>query len=156
MGGNIMFYFKKKKQEKEFDIDILQQQMYQNSFNKLQDFLPDDWKKVDFHAYYTDSCFGFKYYIMMDNGEWIDCFNLYGKKLTELFLSIDEDITNVRNQLPKKHKWHIMNMIVDNKGHIDVSYDYADKVKDDAKNLMDYLLTEEKEWCGKHQIKTNN
>ena len=57
MGGDIMFYFKKKKQEKEFDIDILQQQMYQNTFNKLQDFLPDDWKKVDFHAYYTDSCF---------------------------------------------------------------------------------------------------
>ena len=44
-------------------------------------------------------------------------------------------------------------MIVDNNRHIDISYNYADKVKNDAKKLMEYLLAEEKEWCGKYQNK---
>lgn len=147
-----MFYFKKKKQEKEIDIDIIQQQMYQNIFGRLQSLLPNDWQKLDFHAFYTDSCFGIKFFVMIKNNEWIDCFNLYVKEtISKLFQSIDEDIINIRNQLPEKHKWYILNMIVDNQGHVDVSYDYADNVKNDDEKLMSYLLNEEKEWCKNHQ-----
>ena len=139
--------FKKKKQTKEVDVLLLQQKMYQDIFSKIQEFLPQGWKKVDFHVYHTSSSFGIKYYVMTEKNEWIDCYKLLDNKLrTKLFSSIYDGITNIWNQLPKKHKWHVLNMIVDNQGHIDVAYDYADDVKDNEEKLFSYLYNEEKEW----------
>ena len=145
--------FKKKKQTEEVDIHLLQQKMYQDIFSKIQEFLPQCWKKVDFHIFHTTKSFGIKYYVMTEKNEWVDCFKLLDKKLiSRLFLSIDDDIANIWNQLPKKHKWYVLNMIVDNQGHIDVAYDYADEVKDDEDKLFTYLYNEEKEWDKKFMI----
>lgn len=143
-------FFKKKKKVEEVDINLLQQKMYQDIFIKLQTYLPNNWKKVDFHCYHTSEYFGIKFYVLTENNEWVDCFNLLDKKLrTELFLTIDELVANVWNQLPKKNKWYVLNMIIDNHGHIDVSYDYADNEKENEDNLFAYLHNEEKEWDNK-------
>ena len=139
--------FKKKKQSKEVDIDLLQVKMYQSIFDKIQKWLPRGWKKVDFHTYYSRGYIGIKYYVMNEKSVWIECFKLLDEKIRkEMFSVIGDDIANVWKQLPEKHKWHVLNMIVDNQGHINVSYDYADAVNGDAEALFAYLLNEEKEW----------
>lgn len=142
--------FKKKKKTKEVDIDILQQQMYQSIFNKLAKCLPQRWKKVDFHLYHTSKYFGIKYFVLTENNQWLDCFEYLDKQTKDnLFDSIEKEVAKTWNQLPDKHKWCVLNLIVDNQGHIDVNYDYADEVKDDDEKLFSYLFNEEKEWAKK-------
>lgn len=139
--------FKKKKAVAEVDIHLLQQKMYQDIFSKIQKFLPQGWKKVDFHIYHTSRYYGIKFYVLIESNEWIDCFKLRDENGFDFnFLSIDDNIAIVWNQLPKKHKWHVLNMIVDSQGKINVAYDYADNLRDNEDALFDYLLNEEKEW----------
>lgn len=139
--------FKKKKTVAEIDIHLLQQKMYQDIFSKIQKFLPQGWKKVDFHIYHTSRYFGIKFYVLIESNEWIDCFKLRDENDFDFnFLSIDDNIAIVWNQLPKKHKWYVLNMIVDSQGKINVAYDYADNSRDNEDALFDYLLNEEKEW----------
>ncbi len=138
------------KKKENVDIHSLQQKMYQGIFNVFQKFLQKKWKKVDFHAFYTDDSFGFKFFVLTANNEWEDCFNLYDKEaIRKLFNTLDELIIDERSQLPNRHKWYILNLIFDCSGHFEVSYDYADNVKDDDEKLMTYLLREEKEWSKK-------
>lgn len=139
--------FKKKKAVSEVDIHLLQQKMYQDIFSKIQKFLPQGWKKVDFHIYHTSRYYGIKFYVLIESNEWIDCFKLRDENGFDFnFLSIDDNIAIVWNQLPKKHKWYVLNMIVDSQGKINVAYDYADNSRDNEDALFDYLLNEEKEW----------
>ena len=138
-------FFKKKKQTEEVDIHLLQQKVYQDIFSKIQEFLPTDWQKVDFHMYHTSRFFGIKYFVLTKENEWVDCFKILDENVeTELFLSIDDDVAVVWNQLPKKQKWYVLNMIIDNQGYINVSYDYADGVQND--DLFMYLHNKEKQW----------
>lgn len=139
--------FKKKKAVAEVDIHLLQQKMYQDIFSKIQKFLPQGWKKVDFHIYHTSRYYGIKFYVLIESNEWIDCFKLRDENGFDFnFLSIDDNIAIVWNQLPKKHKWYVLNMIVDSQGKINVTYDYADNLRDNEDALFEYLLNEEKEW----------
>lgn len=131
---------------KEVDINLIQQEMYQQIFNKLQDYLPEGWQKIDFHTVHTKRKYSMKYFVMTEN-KWVDCFNLIDRKeLVRLFIDINKDITNVWNRLPEKHKWYVLNMVVDRQGHINVTYDYADDVKDNDDTLLTYLTQKEREW----------
>jgi len=130
------------------DISLLQQKMLENIFLKLQDTLPSDWTKVEFFAKKTSGSYGMKYFVLNENGKWVDCFNLVNiKEIKNLFYSIGKDISYTWEKLPEQNKWHAFNLVVDNQGNTNVSYDYADNIKEEE--LFSYLLNKEKQWSAK-------
>lgn len=98
--------------------------LFQNIFDKLQNYLPDGWKKVKFHAIYSEGSYEMKYFVDTGNGKYKDCFNLgFSKdKLIKLFMSIDKQIKPERNKL--KNKWKSMTLTVTLEGKMKTNFSY--------------------------------
>lgn len=130
------------------NIDVLQQELFENIFLKLQDYLPSNWVKIDFFASKTSGSYGIKYFVYNKDGKWVDCFNLVDiKEIKNLFYLIGNDISTVWEQLPKQNKWYSFNLVIDNQGNLKVDYDYADNIKEEE--LFSYLFNKQKQWSAK-------
>ena len=125
-----------KKKNKEVDVQILEQQMDQKIFNILQEYLSNNWIEVVFFAgYYREESGYFKYWIKMENGQYLDCFTLIpepksGEKdaLQEQLMKLHKEMQFVRSKLSEKQKWVCMEMSILNQGKLTKNYDYADGV----------------------------
>lgn len=119
-------------------------EIFQNVFDELQDVLPDEWNSVIFFAGYTDDSYSMKYYIKDKNGVY-DCFNQFGAdraQLINMFVNIDKLLSFERENLEEAQRWTVFTMIVDNQGNMKTYYDYTDI----SENFIDY----EKEWEKKY------
>ena len=141
-----MGFFDKFKKTKEVDIHELTQQMDQNIFDILQDYLPKNWQEVIFFAgYYKDDSGYFKYWVKQGNGQYINCFNLIpapnpGEKdiLQEQLMKLHNEMKFVRTKLDIKQKWVCMEMFITNQGQLSKKYNYADGVAEE--NLYDFVV----------------
>ena len=130
---------------KDREVELLEQQMTQKLFDILQYYLPEGWQEVNFFAgYYKNDCGYFKYWVKMENGQYIDCFRLIsqpkpGEKdiLQEQLIKLHKEIFSIRSKLSEKDKWVCMEFVVSNQGKLAKNYDYADGVEKD--NLMQYV-----------------
>lgn len=115
----------------------MNEQLFQSIFDKIQDFLPDNWKKTVFLASYNKESYSMKFYVSFDNNSYINCFDLpttSSTMLMKLFLSIDKDITAVRNRLPITEMWNVVTISVDSSGNFKSNLDYSN----DNENFIDY------------------
>lgn len=134
-----------KNKNKKIDIKILEQHTDQKIFNILQQYLPNNWQEVIFFAgYYKEDCGYFKYWIKLESGKFIDCFNLIPEpkpgeidKAQEQLMKIKCELKFIRNQLTEKNKWVCMLLRITNKGQLSKHYDYADGIA--KNNLMLYV-----------------
>ena len=138
--------FKRKNKEEYVDIHILHQQMSQNVFDILQEYLPNNWKEVIFFVgYYKDDSGYFKYWIKMENDKYIDCFNLIpdpkpGEKdcLQEQLMRLHNELKFLRSKLSNHDKWVCMEMSVSNQGKMSQKYDYAEGIaQEDYKQYVE-------------------
>lgn len=125
----------------------MNEMMYQNIFDAIQDYLPESWAKVVFMAGYTEGSYNMKFYVSEDGKAYVDCFSLKNctkAQLIKLFMGIDKVISKERKQLSDKDRWTVLTLSVDSNGRFKTSFDYQD--------ISESFLTYEKEWK-KHYLK---
>lgn len=119
-------------------------ELFQEIFDKLQDGLPEEWDKVVLYVAYFDGNFTMKYYAKKDETGYVDCYNIEGmnnSKLVKLFMSLNNIIAPDREKLGKK-KWSVMTMIVSADGEFKTEFDYD--------NIDDISLDYEDDWEKKY------
>ena len=119
----------------------MNEQVFQDVFDKLQDVLPAGWKKVIFYAGYTDGSYSMKFYTDCGDGIFTDCFSFkeVGKaQLIKLFMDIDKVLGQERKELEQKSRWSVMTMIVDANGSMKTEFDYTD--------ISENAIAYEQEW----------
>lgn len=119
--------------------------IFQEVFNLLEVFLPQDWKKTVLFAGYTEGSYSIKYYCWTENGTFMDCFNLGGvsrSDLIKLFVDIDKILSKERALLDGKNRWSVLTMIVNNDGTMKAEFNYDDHSED--------MIAYEKEWKKKY------
>ena len=113
--------------------------MFQDIFDKLQNGLPKKWKKVVMYIAYTKGSYSMKYYVDDGRGSYKDCFELLGKaELIKLFMSIDAIIKPVRAFLTEKNRWNVLSLVIEESGNIKADYDYS--------NIDDNRISYEEQW----------
>lgn len=123
----------------------MNEKIFQEVFDLLQDFLPQNWTKTILFAGYTKGSYSMKYYCRTGNGTFIDCFSLDGvsrANLLKLFVNIDKILSKERESLDDNSRWTVLTMMVDRDGKLKTEFDYDDHSED--------MLAYEKEWKKKH------
>lgn len=118
--------------------------VYQQLFDKLQEGLPEEWDKVVLYIAYFEGSYAMKYYVKNDKNMYNDCYSIKGlsnSKLAKLFIGMDKILTPEREALGNK-KWSVMTMIVSADGDFKVEYDYS-KIDDIS---LDYEEAWEKKY----------
>ena len=121
--------------------------LYQDIFNALQEVLPNEWNKVVFYAEYDDSSYGMKYYVLHEDGTYSDCFELEDvskSSIIETFAIIDSIIMPVREKVNKDDLWSVMTIVVSNTGDFKAEYEYED--------ISDHSIEYFNEWKKKYLI----
>lgn len=102
--------------------------VFQSIFDKLQDYLPQQWDQIIYYALYMADSYSMKFYIRRGD-EITDCFHLPGisrVRLAKTFMAMDKDITAARKELAQKDLWSVMTMVVDSQGNMKTDFDYTD------------------------------
>ena len=118
--------------------------IFQNVFDLIQDYLPDGWKKTVLFVGYTKGSYSMKFYAKT-NSKYIDCFSFAGVSkadLIKLFMKIDKVLKAERDKLTGKDKWTVFTMLVDSTGTMKTFFDYDDHSDD----MIEY----EKKWKKKY------
>lgn len=120
-------------------------EMFQNIFNKLQEFLPEKWSKVVLYIGYTAGSYTMKYYTADSKGVYTDCFSQKGVNkadLIKLFMELDKICKKERMDLVDKNRWTVLSMVVDSDGNMKTDFDYAD--------ISENAITYEQGWKEKY------
>lgn len=123
----------------------MNQEVFQDVFDKVGDYLPIGWQKMVFFAGYTKGSYNMKFYYKNSKGEYFDCFNIPGiekANLIKLFMDIDKVFSKERKKLNDKDRWSIFTMAVDFKGNMKTEFDYKDHSED--------MIAYEREWKKKY------
>lgn len=155
--GLFNIFKKEDKVNTEVDAQMLEQQMNQKIFNILQEYLPNNWVEVVFFAgYYKEDSGYFKYWVKMENGQYVDCFTLIpapkqGEKdvLQQQLMDLHKEMQFVRGKLNEKQRWVCMEMSISNQGKLTKNYNYADGVakEDFVQYVKDYKDMLNKKYC---------
>ena len=110
----------------------IENNIFQNVFDLIQDYLPDGWKKTVLFVGYTKGSYSMKFYAKT-NSKYIDCFSFAGVSKTDLiklFMKIDKVLKAERDKLTGKDKWTVFTMLVDSTGTMKTFFDYDDHSDD--------------------------
>jgi hypothetical protein len=124
----------------------MNEKVFQDVFDRIQDFLPVNWKKMVFFAGYTSGSYSMKFYVQNnDNEGYVDCYNLPDTsraELIKLFMDLDRVLSESRKALSEKNRWTIFTMTVKEDGNMKTEFDYGDHSED--------LISYEQEWKKKY------
>ena len=107
----------------------MNEKLFQNVLEQIQEYLPADWRKMVFFAGYTEGSYSMKFYCNDHRGSYIDCFSLTGIK---------------RARLEREFRWTVFTMMVDSEGNMKTEFDYDDHSDD--------MVLYEKEWEQRYLI----
>lgn len=119
--------------------------IFQDIFDRIQNYLPVDWEHMIFFAGYTEGSYSMKFYTKDGKSGYLDCFNMQGitkGQLVKLFMDIDKVLSKERTNLDDKHKWSSLTMIVEADGTMKTEFDYEDHTED--------MISYEKKWKEKY------
>ncbi len=119
----------------------MNEQVFQEVFDLIGDFLPQDWTKTVLFAGYTKGSYSIKYYCQTKGKDFTDCFDLGAAskaELIKLFIDIDKVLSKERESLDEKNRWSVLTMMVDHDGSMRTAFDYDDHSED--------MIAYEKEW----------
>ena len=123
----------------------MNERIFQNVFDNLQDLLPASWMKVVFYAGYTAESYGMKFYVDTGDGQYIDCFNIPGLSQSQLittFIKINEELSSDRDKQTPTNRWNIFTMTVDSQGMMHTDFDYT--------NIEENTIAYERKWKEKY------
>ena len=119
--------------------------IFQNVFDLLQDYLPEAWKKAVLFAGYTEGSFRMKFHVMNQNGVYVDCYQLKNcarAQLIRLFMDVHKVLEPSRKQTNGQKPWTVFTMIVDANGKMKTYFDYED--------ISESAIAYEKAWKEKY------
>lgn len=123
---------------------MMDNNLFQNVFDLIRDYLPDGWEKTVLFVGYTTGSYSMKFYAKT-NSDYIDCFSFADVSkadLIKLFMKIDKVLNAEREKLTGKDKWTVFTMSVDSTGAMKTFFDYDDHSED--------MIAFEKEWKKKY------
>lgn len=113
----------------------MNEQMFAQVADVLQDQLPADWEKVVFFAAYLTDSYEMKFFVKTPGKPYIDCFSLPGgddMELLDAFVRIDTILAPYRE---KEGRWNIMTLSLTRDGDFQAQFDYQE-VDDDFIDLL--------------------
>jgi len=119
----------------------MNESIFQSVFDELQDFLPENWKKIILYAGYAGDSYSMKFYTDCGEGVFMDCFSQKGAnkaQLIKLFMKIDRILSSERKKLGADNRWSVLTMIVDEGGSMKTEFDYTD--------ISENMIAYEQEW----------
>lgn len=122
----------------------MNEEIFQNIFDNLQDLLPESWAKMVFYAGYTSGSYSMKFYVDIGD-KYIDCFNLPGLSRSQLlttFIRINEELSSERDKQIPGNRWNIFTMTVDSRGMMHTDFDYT--------NIDENAIEYERKWKEKY------
>ena len=125
--------------------------LFENIFEKLKDFLPENWQKVIFRVCYFGESYNMKFYVDLGDKKYRDCFDtlIFGNvPLIGLFMDVNEIIAPIRNGLQDTEKWTVMTMSMDLHGNKKMEFECAD-IKED-------FTSYEEKWKKRYLTKRGN
>ncbi len=116
-------------------------ELFQEIFDNLQDCINYPWRRLVFFAGYTNNSYSMKCYVDLGDGSYKNLLSLPGTNMSIImnqFANIDRAISKERNQLVGMDKWTALTMSVDSDGRMKSEFDYIDF----SENSIEY----EKDW----------
>ena len=107
----------------------MNEKIFQEVFDLIQEYLPANWKKVALFAGYTTGSYSINFHVMNEEGLYIDCYKLWTApkaKLIKLFIEINKILEQSRKAEKGQAPWTVFTMIVDYKGNMKTHFDYED------------------------------
>ncbi len=120
-------------------------ELFQEIFNYLQDCIDYSWSRLIFFAGYTNNSYSMKCFIDLGDGSYKNLLNLQGTNISRImnqFVNIDKAISKERNQLVGMDKWTALTMSVDSDGRMKSEFDYTDF----SENSVDYEMNWKKRY----------
>ncbi|MBR7161008.1 MAG: DUF600 family protein [Clostridia bacterium] len=108
---------------------MINETIFQNIFDLLEDHLPDEWQKVALYAAYTAGSFSINFHVMDSSGVYVDCYqckSISKPKLLKLFMDIHQILEPSRKTADGKQPWTVFTMTVDCEGNVKIHFDYED------------------------------
>ena len=119
--------------------------IFQEVFDMLQEYLPTEWKKVVVYAAYSAGSYSINFHVMKADNLYVDCYNLKTcskAQLIKLFMNINRVLEPSRKATTGKSAWTVFTMIVDNEGNMKTNFDYED--------ISETSIAYEKKWKEKY------
>ena len=123
----------------------MNEQIFQKVFDLIQEHLPTNWKKVALFAGYATGSYSINFYVMNEEGLYVECYKLWTAPkaiLIKLFIEINKILEQSRKAENGQFRWTVFTMIVDCKGNMKTYFDYED--------ISEYVIAYEKKWKEKY------
>lgn len=123
----------------------MNEEIFQNVFDILQDLLPESWTNMVFYTSYTSGSYSMKFYVNTGNGQYIDCFNIPGLNRSQLvaaFIKINEELSKERDKQIPQNRWNVFTMTVNSQGMMHADFDYT--------NIDEDTIDYERRWKEKY------
>ena len=105
----------------------MDEKIFQEIFDQLEETLPEDWEKLAFYAEYAQGSYSMKYYVKRAGLDYRDCYGLEkSEQRYHRFMKIDRIISPVRNALAEEKRWNVFTLLVEKDGTFLAEYDYDD------------------------------
>ena len=100
----------------------------QDLYEKLVDYLPQDFAEFGFYAAYTgESSYGMSLLAILNDGTCLNCFaELSASDTFFLFEDLDNIINGVRQSLEKDKRWNVLKFNVSSSGGFKLDFEYID------------------------------
>lgn len=110
----------------EYETDTKESLICECVLENIKSFLPNNWKKVVFRAYYDEDSYDMKYYVKTPSG-YKDCFKFASAdQHISAFDEIDKLLKSIRSKLSNKNRWSVVTVIIEKNGKFKVNYEYDD------------------------------
>lgn len=116
----------------------MNEQLFEQVADILQEQMPAKWEKVVFFAAYLTDSYEMKFFVKASGKPYIDCFSLPGgndMKILRMFVRIDKILSLERKRLPEDKRWNIMTLSVTRDGGFKADFDY----KNVDETFIDYV-----------------
>ncbi len=124
---------------------MINNKVYQDIYDELSQYLPDEWEKMIVYLEYGNASYSFSFYIKIKD-RYVKCYdlpNVSDNKLSDSFAIIDDIISSERRK-EKNELWSNMTMTVSKSGIMHSDFDYTD--------LSDGTYQFKKNWKKKYLV----
>ncbi len=118
---------------------MLDEKIYQEIFDEIQEFIPSDWERIVFYLEYGEGSYTCEFYVKKDD-IYIKCYDipdLSEDNLLDSFGRIDEIVSQERKKALGE-LWTSMTMTIEMDGNMRVDFDYSDLTEKAYRHTLEW------------------
>ncbi len=105
--------------------NMINKEIYQQIFDKIELFVPTNWEKIIIYLEYGEASYSFSFFYN-DGDKYIKCYDIPSISEDKLYEAFKELNTIVSAERIKGDLWSNMTMVVDRESNIKAYFDYTD------------------------------